>query len=215
MENIDYSCFINTCQTGDLLLYSSKKWYSYFIELAGWSKYSHVSIIIRDPTWINPEFKGLYIFESGIENVNDVINNEHICGVQLVKLEDALKYYENGINGNVYYIKNNFERTDDFNTNLKHIIIKNDDKPYDINILDWIGAKFNLRIVHRNTIRFFCSALVGYVFTQLNLLPSDTDWTIIPPKAYSYYENYNKSRLQFINSCIEPEKLISNYHYEK
>ncbi len=206
MESIDYSSFIASCETGDLLLYSSKKWYSYIIEFLGWSKYSHVSIIIKDPTWINPDFTGLYIFESGAENVNDVLINQHIYGVQLVKLEDALKYYQNGINGNIYYIKNNFERTNELNNKLKDVIINNDDKPYDINPIDWIGAKFNLKIVHRTTIRYFCSALVAYVFTQLNLLPANTDWTIISPKEYSYYE---KSRLNFINSNMEPEKIIS------
>ena len=93
MENIEYKDFLENCQTGDLLLYSSKRWYSYIIEFLGWSKYSHVSMIVRDPIWIDPNLKGLYIFESGVENTNDVIEDRHVYGVQLVKLEDALKNY--------------------------------------------------------------------------------------------------------------------------
>lgn len=119
MENIDYKDFIDNCQTGDILLYSSRCWYSYIIETLGWSKYSHVSIIIKNPNIEGLE--GLYIFESGGENVNvnDVIKNKNIFGVQLIKLEDALKVYKSESNGYVYYIKNKFERTDEFNEKIK------------------------------------------------------------------------------------------------
>jgi hypothetical protein len=205
MENIEFNKFLETCETGDLLLYSSHRWYSYFIEILGWSKYSHVSMIIKDPTWIHPDLKGLYIFESGLENTNDVIENKHIYGVQLVKLDDALKNYKNGSSGYVYYLKNNFERTETFYDKLKEIILSNDGKPYDLNIIDWIGARFNLQIVHKQTVRYFCSALMAYTLTNLNFLPDNTDWTIVSPKEFSYYE---KMRLKFINSRLEPEKLI-------
>jgi len=205
MQDILYRDFIENCQSGDLLLYSSRSWYSYFIEVLGWSKYSHVSMIIKDPIWIHPDLKGIYIFESGLENTNDVIENKHIYGVQLVKLDEALKNYKNGSSGYVYYIKNNFERTETFYNKLKQIILSNDSKPYDLNIIDWIGARFNLQIVHKQTVRYFCSALISYTLTQLNFLPENTDWTIVSPKEFSYYE---KARLNFINCTLEPEKLI-------
>ncbi len=205
MENIEFKKFLETCETGDILLYSSHRWYSYFIEVLGWSKYSHVSILIKDPTWIHPDLKGLYIFESGLENTNDVIENKHIYGVQLVKLDEALKNYKNGSNGYVYYIKNNFERTESFYDKLKQIILSNDGKPYDLNIIDWIGARFNLQIVHKQTVRYFCSALISYTLTQLNFLSENTDWTIVSPREFSYYE---KSRLIFMNCILDPEKLI-------
>jgi hypothetical protein len=207
MESIKFSDFIEVCDTGDLLLYSSNHWYSRLIEFFGWSKYSHVSMIIKDPIWIDSSLKGLYIFESGGESisVDDVIENKNIYGVQLIKLEDALKEYKNDKNGYIYYIKNNFERSDTFYDNLKNIIIQNDGKPYDLNIKDWIGARFNLSIINRESIRFFCSALIGYTLTNLNFLSKDTDWTIISPKEYSFYEN---SRLNFINCEMNPEKII-------
>lgn len=207
MENIKYKEFLENCQTSDLLLYSSKRWYSYIIEILGWSKYSHVSMIIKDPVWIDDNLKGLYIFESGVENTNDVIENHHVYGVQLVRLEDALKNYKDGSIGDVYYVKTNFERTDSFYDKLKSIIINNDNKPYDLNPIHWIAAKFNIKLVHRETIRFFCSALMGYVLTELKLLPENTDWTIITPKKYSYYE---RCRLEFTNCTIDPEKQIIN-----
>ena len=207
MENISYTELIEQCQTGDLLLYSSKSWYSYFIEVLGWSKYSHVSMIIKDPIWINPNMTGIYIFESGGEdkNINDVIKDKNIFGVQLIKLEDGLKEYMNGTNGYIYYIKNNFERTDSFYDKLKKIIIDNDGKPYDLHLIDWIGARFNLKIIKRENIRFFCSALIAYTFTNINFLLENTNWTIVSPKEYSYYE---KHRLNFINCILDQEKLI-------
>jgi hypothetical protein len=202
MENINYKDFIDNCQTGDLLLYSSRCWYSYIIETLGWSKYSHVSIIVRDAST-----NELYIFESGGENVIDVIKDKKIFGVQLIKLEDALKVYQSESNGCVYYVKNNFERTNEFNEKIKKIIIDTDGKPYDLHLIDWIGARFDLKIIKREKIRFFCSALVAYTFTLLNFLSDDTDWTIVSPREYSYYE---KSRLKFINCDLEPERLIRN-----
>lgn len=206
MEDILYTDFIENCQTGDLLLYSSKSWYSYFIEMLGWSKYSHVSMILKDPIWINENLTGLYIFESGGENTNDVIKNKNVFGVQLIKLEDGLKEYMNKSNGYVYYVKNNFERTENFYDKFKQIILNNDGKPYDLHLIDWIGARFNLKIIKREDIRFFCSALVAYTFTQINFLSEDTDWTIVSPKDYSYYE---KHRLNFVNCTLEPEKIIN------
>lgn len=205
MESINFSDFFENCQTGDLLLYSSRSWYAKLIEFFGWSKYSHVSMIIRDPIWIDPSLSGLYIFESGSENTNDVIKMKNIYGVQLVKLEDAFENYKNGSNGYIYYIKNNFERIEIINEKIKNTILQNDGKPYDINIKDWIGARFNLKIIPRETIRFFCSALIAYTLTNLNFLKEDTNWTIVSPKEYSYYE---KCRLHFQNCELEPEKLI-------
>ena len=102
-------------------------------------------------------------------------------------------------------MKNNFERNNSFYDTIKNIIINNDNKPYDLNPIDWIAAKFNIRLVHRETIRFFCSALMGYVLTELKLLPENTDWTIITPKKYSYFE---RCRLEFTNCTIDPEKQI-------
>lgn len=162
-------------------------------------------MIIKDPIWIDDKLTGLYIFESGGENTNDVIKNKNVFGVQLIKLEDGLKEYMNKSNGYVYYVKNNFERTENFYDKLKQIILNNDGKPYDLHLIDWIGARFNVKIIKREDIRFFCSALIAYTFTQIKFLSEDTNWTIISPKEYSYYEKY---RLNFVNCNLEPEKII-------
>ena len=201
MTSIDYKDFIETCQTGDILLYTSRCWYSYLIEICGWSKFSHVSIIVKDP-----ETKELYIFESGSENTNDVIKDKKIFGVQLVKLEEALKYYNNQSYGYVYWIKNNCERNENFYDKMNSIIKNTDGTPYDLDPKDWIAARFNIGLIPRQSVRFFCSALVAYVFCNLGFLDSNVDWSIISPREYSYYE---KKRLTFICCELEPERLIN------
>ena len=46
--------FLESCQTGDILLYNSNSLIGRTIELLSYSKFSHISIILRDPTFINP-----------------------------------------------------------------------------------------------------------------------------------------------------------------
>ena len=37
----------------------------------------------------------------------------------------------------------------------------------------------------QKTSRFWCSALVGYIYTNCGLLKSDTDWSIMRPNDFS------------------------------
>ncbi len=62
-----------------------------------------------------------------------------------------------------------------------------------------------VKVIQRENIRFFCSALMAYTLTKLNFLKEDTDWTIVSPKEYSFYE---RCRLDFQNCELEPEKVI-------
>ena len=71
MTSITVENFLDSCQTGDILLYSTSLWYSKIIEKCTGSKYSHISIILRDPVYIDPKLKGLYILESGFEKTPD------------------------------------------------------------------------------------------------------------------------------------------------
>ena len=84
MENITSELFLETCQTGDLLLYNTNVWYSRLIELASNSKYSHISMILRDPTYIDPKLKGLYILESCKESIPDSVSGNLTYGVQII-----------------------------------------------------------------------------------------------------------------------------------
>ena len=71
--------------------------------------------------------------------------------------------------------------------------------------LDWICALFRYDRKPKKTDRFWCSALVGYIYTELGLLPYNTDWSILRPSDFSS-ENKN---LPLINCKLEKEVKIN------
>ena len=121
MENITSELFLETCQTGDLLLYNTNVWYSRLIELASNSKYSHISMILRDPTYIDPKLKGLYILESCKESIPDSVSGNLTYGVQIIPLEHVLSEYKNSYFGNLYYRKLNCQKIKVFTTLKKNV----------------------------------------------------------------------------------------------
>lgn len=206
IDCIDFSKFIESCETGDLLLFNSTAFYSRFIELLSGSKYSHIGYIIKNPTWLHPDLSGVYLFESGKENTNDVISQHKIFGVQLTPMEEIVKEYKTATYGYLYYVQNKFDRTDDYYVKLKNIILQTDTKKYDLNPIDWIKAEFNINIGVRKVDRFFCSALVAYIMEQVGHLDKDIDWTYVAPRRYS---KEAKDSLSFINCEVMPEKYIT------
>ena len=92
----------------------------------------------------------------------------------------------------------NFCKTRD---NNKYLIgSKAYDKIYDIIPTDWIEAAFRRDDNPQKTSRFWCSALVGYIYTQCGCLHPGTDWSMIRPS--DFVEDY----LQYIND-IELSEL--------
>jgi len=65
------------------------------------------------------------------------------------------------------------------------------DKPYDINPRDWIEALFRKDDDPQKPDRFWCSALVGYIYTKLGILHETTDWSILRPSDFSL-ESHDK-----------------------
>ena len=69
-------------------------------------------------------------------------------------------------------------------------------------IYDWFPSDL-IEAIHRNdrhpqkTSRFWCSALVGYIYTQCQILNNKTDWSLLRPSDFTKeYENI----LHFINN---------------
>lgn len=206
MDSISKEDLLKSCKTGDILLYNSNSFISRIIEYATQSKYSHVAIIIKDPVYINPSLKGIYILESGEENIPDVISKKKVIGVQLIPIEHVFESYENGYFGNLYYRKLNCNRNKSFYQKIGELIIKTDKIPYDLCISDWFCAKFNIKIgKSQYTNRFWCSAFAAYIFVELSFLDKDLPWSMICPRQFSYYENM---KLSFKNCSLDPEKKI-------
>ena len=206
MDNISRKSLVENCQTGDILLYNSKYPISRIIDYFTNSKFSHISVILRDPTYIDPNLKGLYVIESGSEKIKDVLSGKKVIGVQVIPLEYVLDQYDGGYIGNLYYRKLECDRDETFLENVTQIVKTTDTKPYDLNPVDWIKGAFDIEIgdcQKDNT--FWCSALVSYIYIKLGFLPEKLPWTIIAPKKFSYYE---KDCLKFQNCKVKSEILV-------
>jgi hypothetical protein len=211
-------------ETGDIILFSDKTFIpSRLIEYFTDSKYSHIGVVLKDPIYINPSFmdiksykhdesckyeKGLYILEStGLSSITDIEDSKCKFGVQIRKLEDVCKNYD----GAIFWRKLNTTRDNDFYTKISEIHKIVHGKPYDINPIDWISTLFDVNLgTTRLTNRFFCSALVAYIYTKLGFISDNTHWSIIRPKDFGT-ESQTNNRIQFTNCTLDDECIIKVY----
>ena len=177
-------------KTGDLLLFNNNKPTGFFglftklIQYGTHSDYSHVAMILKDPTFISPVLKGTFVWESSWEGKPDPQDGKIKLGVQITPLHEILDEYKNNIvihrsididDNNKYFTEENLKKV--------HDVVY--DKPYDIIPTDWIGALFHRDTKPQKTDRFWCSALVGYIYTKCGILDADTDWSILRPSDFS------------------------------
>jgi hypothetical protein len=179
-------------KTGDLILFGGKRkyksWLSYlssFVKYTTSSFITHVGVILKDPTFLNKALKGTYVWESGWEGTPDPQDGKIKLGVQITPLEDIIKS-SNELNISLLVRRINYSGDSPFNdTNLKEIHNVVYDKPYDIVPKDWIEALLRKDSYPQKIDRFWCSALVGYIYTKTGILKSDTDWSILRPSDFS------------------------------
>ena len=190
--------------TGDILLFDyegggSMGIFSWLIKKATKSNITHVGMVLKDPVFINPSLKGYYVWESGWEGTPDPQDGKVKFGVQITPFEEILQNYKKK-NGKIYVRRvtcpiNLF--TTEKLLQIHEIVY---DKIYDIIPTDWIEAVFRRDDNPQKTSRFWCSALVGYIYTQCGCLHPGTDWSMIRPS--DFVEDY----LQYIND-IELSEL--------
>lgn len=195
-------------KTGDLILcddlsYSNWGLFSWFIKFMMRSDFSHIGMIVKDPDFIDPPLKGTYIWMSGTSKVPDSEDDTMKFGVQFVPYDEYVKTY----GGKLYIRKLHCWKYNELFTTerLKKIHKVVYDKPYDLILTDWIEAYCKKDPNPQKTNRFVCSAFIGYIYTQLTLLPEDTDWSILYPGFFSS-EN-PQLRLRY-DSDLTPEELI-------
>ena len=204
--------------TGDILLFHDTRkcnscynsvfsCFTGLIECCTNSEFSHAAMVIRDPQFTDPPLKGLYILESSFESFPDVEDNKYKFGVEL---EDFDKVIESAkTHETIYWRKLRCVRDHKFYETLKEVHTEIHDKPYDFYPEDFINA-----LIHKQggataqlTSRFFCSALVAYVYTQWGFLPYTTAWSRITPKMLST-ENNGTYKLEFKNCQVNKEIQI-------
>ena len=195
-------------KTGDLLLcdnlaYGDWGLLSWAIKFFTKSDFSHIGMIVKDPEFTNPPMKGTYLWMSGISNVPDPEDNTKKFGVQFIPFDE----YVNTYSGKLYVRKLHCWKYDELftNENLKKIHNVVYDKPYDLVITDWIEAFCKKDPHPQKTSRFFCSAFIGYIYTQLALLPEDTDWSILYP---GFFSSENPTLRLRYDAHLSPEEII-------
>ena len=178
---------MDNLKTGDLIFFTghTQGWLSYFssmIEYATHSNYSHIGMIVKDPTFISPSLKGTFVWESGWEGEYDPQDGKIKLGVQITPINEILQNFKNS---KVIVRKINCPVNTFTDAKLKEIHDVVYDKPYDVIPKDWIMAFFRKDGEPQKTDRFWCSALVGYIYTKCGILKSDTDWSILRPSDFS------------------------------
>ena len=201
----------NTVKTGDLLLcddlaYGSWGLFSWLIKFVTKSDFSHVGMIVKDPDFTETPLKGIFVWTSGISDVPDPDDKTKKFGVQFIPFDHFIQTY----GGKIFLRRIEFEHNEEyysiFETNkLKQIHQVVYDKPYDVVITDWIEAFCKKDPNPQKTSRFFCSALIGYIYTKLNLLDDNTDWSIISP---SFFSSENKTFSMHHKANLTKEKQI-------
>jgi hypothetical protein len=198
-------------KTGDLLVCDDLQhddWglFSWFIKFFTKSDYSHVGMVVVDPEMTNPALKGAYVWTSGTSDVPDAEDGKKKFGVQFVELEEFIKTY----GGKIYLRRLKCESEEQyhkiFNIDVLreiHQVVYN--KPYDVVVADWIEAYCQKDLKPQKTSRFWCSALIGYIYTKLTLLKSDLDWSILTP---SFFSNENKTFSMLHGAKLEKEEQI-------
>lgn len=184
---------INNLKTGDILLLSGKwswnpmNWIDKIVEFWTGSPYSHCGMILKDPTWINPSMTGLYLWESNYEGTPDPQDDKVKLGVQITPIDIVLKGRHQSI-----FVRQLFGYKDKLTIPILqkiHKIVY--EKPYDLNLIDWLSAYLRKSFEKPKDSRFFCSALLGCIYTEAGLLDKNTNWTLLRPCDFDEI-NYGK-----------------------
>ena len=182
-------------KTGDILLFSygGNSLFSSLIKSFTHSEFTHVGMVLKDPKFIHPPLKGYYVWESGVEDEVDPQDGKIKLGVQITPFEEIYQNYAKE-KSQIYIRRVSDEGSFDDNI-LEEIHKVVYDKPYDIVPTDFIEALFRKDTEPQKTNRFWCSALLGYIYTRCNILDSETDWSILRPCDFSSDSEYLKLRI--------------------
>ena len=181
-------------KTGDILLFDEHptnccmNFLDSCIKCCTQSSYSHSAFVLVDPPF-GP--KGTFVWESSYHGTKDPQDDKVKFGVQLTPLSLYTKRYPGSVS--IYRRTSSYEFSD---KDIMRIHAKVYDKPYDIIPTDWIHALFHIPM-HRRTDTFYCSAFVSYILTQVGILSSDTDWTIVSPEDLSSSGTFLKWNISY------------------
>jgi hypothetical protein len=215
IENIDIISCLDNLETGDIILYDTRWWYSRLIQYFSDGPYSHISIVLKKPTWLDEKLvEKYYILESGSEKFNDSETERKVFGVQIVPLDRIIEQYKNEGYGKLYYRKLKCSiKMEILQEKIKLAYFKIQAKPYDLDVFDWIKAYTevnkdindkSLTIKYQSINKFWCSALVSYIYVECELLDKNIPWTIVSPNNFYYKYKF----LPLLNCKLKKDKLL-------
>ena len=216
--NITMEHMNHAFKTGDILLYNTTKyWYSRLIERFTSSDYSHVSMVLHRPTWLDPALteEEYYVLESGSERFPDAVSGEFKFGVQVAPFSKVWAEYASQGYGHLCVRRIQLPDSDQqLIHGIKAAYEKSKSCPYDLNPCDWIKCYFDehktLQQIeashnHNNqkTTSFWCSALISFVLVVAGHLDKSVPWTVITPYDFSAF--CKPARLAFQGCMYDPE----------
>ena len=104
-------------------------------------------------------------------------------GVQITPFDEIFQTYSS--TKSEIYVRRIDSSKNFTNETLKEIHKIVYDKPYDLVPKDFYEALEKKDNEPQKTSRFWCSALLGYIYTQCDILNENTDWSILFPKDFS------------------------------
>lgn len=159
-------------QTGDLIFFRGDRKYPMdrlIMDFTG-SKYTHVGMIIQNPSWMTE--KGLFCLQSNSHKQTAAEQQDRHSGVVLTPLSEMGQFdvrHLTTVRDKAFY--NRLEKV--------HAMVHN--LPYDYSVMDWIRSGLYAIGLHwfstpRHTNNFWCSALCAFVYNELGLF-DDIDWS--------------------------------------
>ena len=177
---------MDNLKTGDLILFDNGGCnpLSLLIKYFTGSQITHIAMILKDPDFIAPPLKGYYVWESNYEGEPDPQDDKIKYGVQITPLDEICDKYS-GKNSSIYtrHISCSPELLSTEHLKEIHDVVY--DKKYDFYLRDLIGAIHRKDSHPQKTDRFWCSALVGYIYTHCGILNKETDWSILRPSDFT------------------------------
>lgn len=171
-------------QTGDLVLFSGNEILSNAIQLVTDSKYTHVGmvVVVDKEHPLNGLENGSYLLEAlSDQDVEDAELEEKTNGVQLTRLNERINKYE----GNVYCRRLDIDRDKQFWEKLNHVYDLIRGVPFNSSPIDWAATGFFPELQKNNIPdKFFCSALIGFMYIHLGIFQTYTEWSGFRPKDF-------------------------------
>jgi hypothetical protein len=170
--------------TGDLVLFIQRRRSAWWlldkaIEMFTRSPYVHVGMVLVDPPFAVP--RGTYLWEAGYESSPNPETGTRNLGVRLTEIGSAIR------DSDVFVRKCTLRIAHDKLLKIHRDVFL---KPYDVCLSDWLLATLRVDPNPQKTDRFWCSAFIAYVLTQLGWLEETTDWSIVRPCDLSSRSDY-------------------------